>query len=214
MKPTAMISQPMGGLTEEVILAKRKKAIEYLEDQGYEVLDTYYKESAPENVNQYHIDSGLWYLGRSLMDMAKVDLVYFCEGWESARGCLVEYEAALHYGSKIRIEDMPDNKTLHNFGEALILLKSGCRMTRKHWDKQGIFVVYQKGYPDGIPFDKQTAEAWNIIEGDMFKCDPYFQINTTDGSHVMWQPTVRDCLAEDWYIVDRRYFQKPIESNE
>ena len=38
-------------------------------------------------------------------------------------------------------------------------------------------------------------------EGDLFKCEPYLQINTVDGSHAMWVPSIRDCLAEDWVIV-------------
>ncbi len=210
----AMISQPMGGLSEEDILQVKQQATTYLESLGYEVIDTYYTDPCPGSNEQYNIDSGLWYLGRSLMDMAKVDAVYFCKGWEQNRGCIVEYEAALRYGLKILIDGMPKKKTLHNFGDALMLLRSGQRMTRKEWDKQGLFVVYQKGYPDGIPCNKQTAEAWNILEGSLFRCDPYFQINTINGSHSMWQPTVRDCLATDWYIVDKRYFQTLVEPNE
>lgn len=61
----------------------------------------------------------------------------------------------------------------------------------------------QKGYPDGIPCNKQTAEAWGLQEGDLFKCEPYLQISTVDGSHAMWVPSIRDCLAEDWYFADK-----------
>lgn len=85
-----------------------------------------------------------------------------------------------------------------NFGEALEALKVGKRVTRKAWADKDIFVVYQKGYPDGIPCNKQTAEAWGMNEGDLFKCDPYLQISTVDGSHAMWVPSIRDCLNEDW----------------
>lgn len=199
----AMISQPMRGLTEEEILRTRKKAVDYLENSGYTVINTYHEEFPKSESNEPQgIKPALWYLGRSLMDMAKVDAVYFCEGWGQNRGCIIEYEAAFRYGLDVIIEDMPEKKTFYGFEDALILLRSGKRMTRKKWNKPGIFVVYQKGYPDGIPCNKQTAKAWNIEEGSLFKCDPYLQINTSDGSHVMWQPTVRDCLAKDWYIVD------------
>lgn len=200
MKPKAMISQPMGGLTKEEILNTRKEATEYLESQGYEVLDTYYENLGVDDESS--INRGLWYLGRSLMDMARIQVVYFVEGWEQNRGCLVEYEAARRYGCKLIFGKTHSEKTPLTFGEALILLRSGHPMARKGWNGKGIFVVYQKGYPEGISCNQQTAEAWGIKEGSLFKCDPYLQISTTDGSHAMWQPSVRDCLAQDWYIVD------------
>ena len=93
-----------------------------------------------------------------------------------------------------------------NFGEALELVKSGKKIFRTGWNakggKDGIFVVYQKGYPDGIHCNKQTAEAWGLSEGDLFRCEPYLQIKTVDGSHAMWVPSIRDILAEDWNYFD------------
>lgn len=87
------------------------------------------------------------------------------------------------------------------FGEALRLLRQGKRMARRGWNGKGLSVVYQKGYPQGIPCNKQTAEAWGMNEGDLFKCEPYLQISTVDGSHAMYVPSIRDCLAEDWEVV-------------
>ena len=52
-----------------------------------------------------------------------------------------------------------------NFGEALEALKAGKRLRRAGWNGKGMFVVYQKGYPQGIPCNKQTAEAWEMNEG-------------------------------------------------
>ncbi len=88
------------------------------------------------------------------------------------------------------------------FGIAVELLKKGCKLARDGWNGKGMFVVYQKGYPDGIPCNKQTAEAWGLNEGDLFKCNPYLQIRCADGSHSMWVPSINDCLAEDWNIVE------------
>ena len=87
------------------------------------------------------------------------------------------------------------------FGEALRSLRQGKSMARRGWNGKGLSVVYQKGYPQGIPCNKQTAEAWGMNEGDLFKCEPYLQISTVDGSHAMWVPSIRDCLAEDWEVV-------------
>ena len=89
-----------------------------------------------------------------------------------------------------------------DFGGALDHLKNGSRLARKGWNGKGMFVVYQKGYPKGIPCNKQTAEAWGMKEGDLFKCEPYLQIKMANGSHAMWTPSINDILAEDWFIVE------------
>ena len=81
-------------------------------------------------------------------------------------------------------------------------LKNGKKVAREGWNGKGMFVVYQKGYPNGIPCNKQTAEAWGMNEGDLFKCNPYLQIKNVDGSHSMWVPSINDCLAEDWIVVE------------
>lgn len=47
----------------------------------------------------------------------------------------------------------------------------------------------------------ETAKAWGMNEGDLFKCEPYLQIKTADGSHAMWVPSIGDILAEDWQII-------------
>lgn len=104
--------------------------------------------------------------------------------WETVDGC-----------------DIDLNIQTVRFGEALRLMEQGRRMARKGWRGNGMFAVYQKGYPDGIPCNRQTAEAWGMNEGDLFKCNPYLQIRQEDGSHSMWMPSVDDMLAEDWVIV-------------
>ena len=85
-----------------------------------------------------------------------------------------------------------------NFGDALQLLKQGKKVAREGWNGKGMFVVYQKAYPQGIPCNKQTAEAWGMNEGDLFRCEPYLQIKMVNGSHAMWVPSINDVLAEDW----------------
>ena len=92
-----------------------------------------------------------------------------------------------------------DNMT---FGIAIEAMKKGNKVARRGWNGKGMFVVYQKAYPNGIPCNKQTAEAWGLNEGDLFICNPYFQIKNVDVSHSMWVPSINDCLAEDWIIVE------------
>jgi hypothetical protein len=92
-----------------------------------------------------------------------------------------------------------DNMT---FGMAIEALKNGYKVARAGWNGKGMFVVYQKGYPEGIPCNKQTAEAYGYNEGDLFKCRPYMQMRCADGTHQMWLASQSDILENDWYIVE------------
>ena len=89
-----------------------------------------------------------------------------------------------------------------DFSDALRAVKEGKKIQRLGWNGQGMFVVYQKGYPDGIPCNMQTAIAWGMQEGELFKCEPYLQIRMSNGSHSMWVPSINDCLADDWVILE------------
>lgn len=93
-KPKAMISQPMRGLTEEEILNTRKEMKAWLEDRGYDVIDTFIDHD-PEH---HHKNHALYCLGESLKMMADCDLVVFCGDWANTRGCRIEYMAAREYG--------------------------------------------------------------------------------------------------------------------
>ncbi len=88
------------------------------------------------------------------------------------------------------------------FSEALNFSIAGSKIQRSGWNGKGMFVVYQKGYPNGIPCNKQTAEAWVMEEGELFKCEPYLQIKMVNGSHSMWVPSINDLMAGDWQIVE------------
>lgn len=97
-----MISQPMNGLSVEQVKANRKAVVEMLEAKGHEVVDTVIAETPPETEHQ-----ALWYLGKSLEQMAQCDCVYFMGDWISARGCQLEYQAAKAYGLQIEAEVQP-----------------------------------------------------------------------------------------------------------
>lgn len=87
------------------------------------------------------------------------------------------------------------------FGEAIRMMKQGKRVARLGWNGKNMSVAYQKGYPEGIPCNKQTAECWGLNEGDLFKCRPYMQLMCADGTFQMWVPSTSDVLADDWYVV-------------
>ena len=100
------ISQPMGGRTDEEILAEREKAIASVKkyakpDEEIEVIDSFF-QNAPAEARP------LWYLGKSLELLSTADIVYFVKGWENARGCKIENTCAIEYGIDV-IEDYKED---------------------------------------------------------------------------------------------------------
>ena len=114
----------------------------------------------------------------------------------------VEFIEELSNDEFVILPNIKGEDELMDFGEAIKALKNGYKVCRKGWNGKGMFIVYQKGYPTGIPCNKQTAIAWKMNEGDLFKCEPYLQIRMTNGSHSMWVPSINDVLSEDWMVVD------------
>lgn len=89
-----MISQLMNGKSEEEIIKERERVIKKIKESGNEYIDTVYKEEADGEVKNKRI----YYLGRSIEDMSKADIVYFMEGWREGLGCRVEHLICDLYG--------------------------------------------------------------------------------------------------------------------
>lgn len=91
-KMNVFISQPMNGKKTEEIEYEREQFVEDLKKylgEDINILDTifHFAEDVPSLV----------YLGRSLEVLAKADLAVFMDGWENARGCKIEHQAAKDY---------------------------------------------------------------------------------------------------------------------
>ncbi len=103
----AMISQPMAGKTEQEIVATRERAMKALEKMGYAVVNTLFTDErySSEAMKERGVENiPLCYLAESLTNMSLCNAAYFCAGWESARGCKIEHEAARAYGLEIIYE--------------------------------------------------------------------------------------------------------------
>ena len=85
------ISQPMKGLSDKEIKSNREKAIKNIENlygDDVEIIDSHIKgEGTP-----------LWCLAKSIELLSTADIAYFCKGWNTARGCRIEYMCASDYG--------------------------------------------------------------------------------------------------------------------
>ena len=103
----AMISQPMAGKTNDEIVATRERAIATLAENGYEVIDTLFSgEWCSKDVLESRgvVNIPLYFLAKSLESMSLCNAVYFCKGWENARGCRIEHAAAREYGLELVYE--------------------------------------------------------------------------------------------------------------
>lgn len=103
----AMLSQPMAGKSEEEIIATREKAIKTLKGKGFEIVNTLFTDewySKEKMAERGVVQVPLCFLAKSLDNMSKCHAAYFCKGWENARGCKIEHEAAKAYGLEIIYE--------------------------------------------------------------------------------------------------------------
>ena len=104
----AMLSQPMAGKTDEEIAAAREKAVTQLQSCGFEVVNTLFTDEwySKENMERRGVAQiPLCFLAKSLENMSLCHAAYFCKGWENARGCRIEHEAAKAYGLEIIYEE-------------------------------------------------------------------------------------------------------------
>lgn len=107
----AMIIQPMAGRTDLEISETRDKAKLYLEENGYEVVNTLFSDEWVEKQKMEekgvsHIP--VYFLSKSIEKMSTCDTVYLCKGWETARGCVIEEAVAYSYGLNIIYEKVKE----------------------------------------------------------------------------------------------------------
>lgn len=149
-KGRAMISLPMGGKSEQEIVDTMKRAMKELIRNGYEVADTLFSEEWAKNQESECPHSPLWFLAKSLEEMSRCNTVYFCDGWEKARGCKIEHEAAVEYGLHIMYEDKLGDGTMmeneqNEKAKSMKTRNKLMRLLRKVQDNGEIWYVESNG---------------------------------------------------------------------
>ena len=79
-----------------------------LEEKGYEIVNTLFTDEWYDQENMKKrgvVQIPLCFLAKSLENMSLCHAAYFCKGWEKARGCRLEHEAAVAYGVDIIYEE-------------------------------------------------------------------------------------------------------------
>lgn len=99
------VSLPMRGFGGREIKQRMNylKSLVELELKEEVILIDTFIENEPDSKEINNI--GLYFLGKSIEEMAYADIVIFADGWKKARGCKVEYAAAVEYGVKILYEN-------------------------------------------------------------------------------------------------------------
>ena len=87
-----MISQPMNGKTEEQIRQERDDLIKKIQAEGDIYIDTIFQDEVPKGY-----DVPIYYLAKSIEAIAYADKIIFMNGWDKARGCIIEHEVATSY---------------------------------------------------------------------------------------------------------------------
>ena len=96
------ISQPMANKTDEEIINERNEIIQRLKNtygENIEIIDSLFTDQSDKYINP-----AVYYLGKSIQCLASADLAYFAKGWNSARGCKIEYIVASEYNINKIIE--------------------------------------------------------------------------------------------------------------
>ena len=87
---------------------------------------------------------------------------------------------------------------MSNFGIALSALECGLKVAREGWNGKGMF-VYLVPANSYLPTTDVAREFWG---GDLVPYNAYFAIKNVDGTVSTWVPSVNDCLAKDWFVVE------------
>ncbi|MGF6697629.1 hypothetical protein OKW38_002241 [Paraburkholderia sp. MM5496-R1] len=85
------------------------------------------------------------------------------------------------------------------FQGALAALKDGRRVARAGWNGKGMFAYMVPAA--SYPVQTGAAKA-HFGEGSLVPYNAYFALKGVDETVSTWVPSVTDCLADDWQIVD------------
>jgi hypothetical protein len=92
-----------------------------------------------------------------------------------------------------------------DFGSALEHLKAGRQLARDGWNGKGMFVYL---VPPASYAVQTGAAMRHFGEGAMVPYNAYFAIKNVNDTVSTWVPSVNDCLAEDWFVVDHASAQE------
>jgi hypothetical protein len=94
---------------------------------------------------------------------------------------------------------MTIEKELVDFGEAIRLLKSGKKVSRKGWNGSGMYAYYVPA--NSYPVSTEIAKK-EFGENALVPYRAYLALKTAQNDIATWNPSTSDCLAEDWFVIE------------
>lgn len=120
-------------------------------------------------------------------------------------GYLVVYNDGYRSWSPKRVFDAAYRKLGEmDFGKVIEALKSGLAVRRANWSgNKFLYFVPSASYSAMTDIAKSIAD-----EDGMVLYKPYIAIRCEDGSVGFYTPTQCDVLAEDWEVVEEKFYGK------
>lgn len=101
-------------------------------------------------------------------------------------GYLVTYEDGYQSWSPKEVFDRAYRPvSAMTFGDALVMLKEGKCVCRAGWNGKGMWIEYVHG---------KDFQFSGLL--------PHFVIKNVNNSFSTWVPSINDCLADDWMVVE------------
>ncbi len=93
-----------------------------------------------------------------------------------------------------------------DIGRAVWCLKHNYPVARGAWafeDGWFAYLIYQQGYPSGVPCNKNTTSALKLAADTLVAVNPHIQLFTPRGNLLQeYSFTHEDILAEDYCLVE------------
>ncbi|MCE4121627.1 DUF2829 domain-containing protein [Prevotella copri] len=120
-------------------------------------------------------------------------------------GYLVEYKNGYKsWSPKSVFEEAYHELSVMNFGNAISVLKSGYPVRRANWSgNKFLYFVPSASYSAMTDIAKSIADEDGKV---LYK--PYIAIRCKDGCVGFYTPTQCDVLAEDWEVVEEKFYGK------
>lgn len=101
------ISIPISGKDLATQQAVALEIAEKIKALGHEPVNPFDTPLAPLEMSEK--EKYAYYMGEDIKRLLMCDAAYFCEGWRSSDGCLLEFNAAQIYGTTryVNINDIP-----------------------------------------------------------------------------------------------------------
>lgn len=124
-------------------------------------------------------------------DENPLDDGYLVEYVDGGKANVPGFDGYISWSPKDVFERAYKPCTQMSFGDALVALKSGKRVSRAGWNGKGMWLC--------------LVARWNGAIGEMpvdYHLLPWIAMKTVDGGAVPWLASQTDMLSDDWQIVE------------